>query len=92
MYRNWMEKAAYTDPFLAETLVKESLRDMLYQARDVRVAGATRSLRQVRPRLGGWLARQACRMLCGLGNGLMTLGQRLHQYGLMTTTPAGEQS
>lgn len=91
MYPNWMEKAACTDPFLAETLVRKPIRDMLHQARQV-PAGAGRPLRRVHLNPGGWLARQACRALCGLGNGLVVLGQRLRRYGSMATTPAGERS
>ncbi|HHS97610.1 MAG TPA: hypothetical protein ENK08_06880 [Chloroflexi bacterium] len=79
----WKEKPPCVDPFLAESLVGECLGNALRQAGRIQ--------RPVRLNLRGWLARYTYRTLCGLGDHLVALGQRLRQYGAMTTRSAGER-
>ena len=65
----------YVNPYLFKMMMDMKVEETL------REAETRRLLRQAGIDRRGWLLRQGCWLLCGVGRLMVILGQRLQQYG-----------
>jgi hypothetical protein len=74
----------------SDCYVEERLMDLRVQEewREAELRRLQRLARRAHP---GWLSQQRCRLLCQLGNFLVSLGVRLLHTDLPQPRPAGEQ-
>ena len=76
---------SYTDYHFGDRLMDLRVQEERQQAE---LRGLQREAAKARP---GWLSRQRCRLLCQVGNLLVSLGVRLLRAGLPQPLPLGEQ-
>lgn len=65
----------HPDFAVAEMVMEKAVAERLHEAETYRL------LRQTKARRSSWLFRQGCWLLSRFGHLLVTLGQRLQQYG-----------
>lgn len=75
----------YAHPYLEEHAAEQRRKEAVHQA------AMERLCREAGIDTRGWVARQVCAAVCGLGRAMIAVGRRLEKAGLPAATASARQ-